>query len=205
MQKYMKGKFVFYGIPSPLRRQLQRPFVQSICSLHEAFQLASALWRKEEREFQYVACDVLKKAVKRDSATITEARDHLRSVEVLISTKSWWDTVDVLASTIAGSIVLCQDHAFRNSIARNWIEQPDMWLQRSALLLQLKYGKQTDESLLFELVLHLADSKEFFLRKGAGWALREFSRHHPSHVRRFLSTHHHRLSALTVREAGKYC
>ncbi|MEZ4918947.1 MAG: DNA alkylation repair protein [Saprospiraceae bacterium] len=51
----------------------------------------------------------------------------------------------------------------------------------------------------FEYILLVADSKEFFLQKGAGWALRQYSKTNPDAVREFVAAH--RLPALTRREA----
>ncbi|MBK7010252.1 MAG: DNA alkylation repair protein [Saprospiraceae bacterium] len=48
-----------------------------------------------------------------------------------------------------------------------------------------------------------ADSKEFFLRKGSGWALREFGKYAPLEVSTFVHNHEALLSNLTVREALK--
>jgi 3-methyladenine DNA glycosylase AlkD len=55
------------------------------------------------------------------------------------------------------------------------------------------------------LILRRASSKEFFIRKGAGWALRELSKRDPQNVRAFLDENSVRLSPLTIREGGKYC
>ena len=45
--------------------------------------------------------------------------------------------------------------------------------------------------------------REFFIRKGMGWALRERSYAAPDEVRRFCHEHAAQLSPLTVREALK--
>jgi len=50
-----------------------------------------------------------------------------------------------------------------------------------------------------------ADSTEFFVRKGAGWALREYSKIDPKIVRTFIDAHYDELSSLTVREGSRYC
>jgi 3-methyladenine DNA glycosylase AlkD len=59
--------------------------------------VASTLWELEHREYQYVAIDYLKKIPKK----IYEKDDYQR-IEELITTKSWWDRVDQIASNIAG-------------------------------------------------------------------------------------------------------
>jgi len=42
---------------------------------------------------------------------------------------------------------------------------------------------------------------EFFLRKGIGWALREYAKAEPREVIRYVRAHKDRLSPLTKREA----
>jgi 3-methyladenine DNA glycosylase AlkD len=47
-------------------------------------------------------------------------------------------------------------------------------------------------------------SKEFFLRKGIGWALRHFARTDPDWVRAYVAEHDAVLSPLSKREALKH-
>jgi 3-methyladenine DNA glycosylase AlkD len=67
------------------------------------------------------------------------------------------------------------------------------------MIFQLAYKQKTDAALLFEYVRRLSGSKEFFLQKGAGWALRQYSRTDPEAVRQFVESQ--RLAPLTRREA----
>ena len=82
------------------------------------------------------------------------------------------------------------------------MDSKNMWLQRAAILFQLKYKDKTDTDLLFKLIEETASSKEFFIRKAAGWALRELSKTNPGLVLEFVLSHN--LSGLTKREASKY-
>ena len=70
-----------------------------------------------------------------------------------------------------------------------------------ALIFQLKYKEKTDGVLLFNTVKRLAHSKEFFVQKGAGWALREYTRTNPESVVEFVKNTV--LPPLTRREALK--
>ncbi|MBK6965279.1 MAG: DNA alkylation repair protein [Bacteroidales bacterium] len=76
-----------------------------------------------------------------------------------------------------------------------------MWLQRTVLLFQLKYKRNTDQDLLYRYIKELNSSKEFFIRKAIGWALREYSKNNPSSVLEF--TANTELSPLSRREALK--
>jgi 3-methyladenine DNA glycosylase AlkD len=75
-------------------------------------------------------------------------------------------------------------------------------LQRTAIIHQLFYREETDEALLFDLIARTADSKEFFIRKAGGWALRQHAKVYPDHVKTFVQNH--TLSGLTIREAMKH-
>ncbi len=197
MQKYMKGLFSFYGISSPQRRQL----LKELILIHgkpdpiEVRKLAELLWAEEEREMQYAAMDLLGSIKKQ-----LEPND-LQLIEKLITTKSWWDTVDLLASHLAGTWLL-KFPENKQKILETWFASESMWLQRTVLIHQLLYKTNTNESILFDYITRLKDSKEFFIRKAIGWALRQYARSAPQSVRLFVETTN--LSSLSEREATKH-
>lgn len=122
-------------------------------------------------------------------------------MEELITSKSWWDTVDTLAQKAVGKIA----RSFPDVIEENiefWNDSDHLWLQRSAILFQLKYKEQTNEDLLYRYIITHSQSKEFFIQKAIGWALREYSKTNPDSVRQFMEKHP--LSKLSVREGSKY-
>jgi 3-methyladenine DNA glycosylase AlkD len=82
-----------------------------------------------------------------------------------------------------------------------WIEEPDLWLRRTAILHQLSYRERTDEARLFRYCLAQAADRDFFIRKAIGWALRQYSKTSEAAVRRFVTEHERELSPLSVREA----
>jgi 3-methyladenine DNA glycosylase AlkD len=55
---------------------------------------------------------------------------------------------------------------------------------------------------LFDYVKRLSGSKEFFIQKAAGWALRQYARTAPEAVRDFVQNTP--LAPLTKREAMKH-
>lgn len=197
MQKYMKDISSFYGISSPLRRQLLKELIviHGKPDATEVRELAELLWEEEEREMQYVAMDLLGSIKKHLEPT------DLQLIEKLITTKSWWDTVDLLASHLAGTWLLKFPDKKQN-ILKIWFESENMWLQRTVLIHQLLYKTSTNESILFLYIEKLKDSKEFFIRKAIGWALRQYARTAPQSVKLFVETT--RLSSLSVREATKH-
>ncbi len=192
MAAYMKGQFAFLGIRAPDRREAQREALGDwrAPSPDDLDAFARSCWARDEREFQYAACDTLVRHVKHLGP------DVLDLCEVLITTKSWWDTVDILASRVVGP------HAERSQIEQ-WLVSGDLWLERTAILHQLAYQDRTDADFLFRACLTHAGSTEFFHRKAIGWALRQYARVDPDGVRAFVADHAGELSGLSRREALK--
>jgi len=198
MAAYMRNLFPFLGIATPLRRRTVRAQLQQF-GCHNAQAVATSLWMLSDREFQYAACDVLSaKSVLRNLMP-----SDIQWLEDLVILKSWWDTVDCLAPNIVGNILFASRSELV-PIVNTWIESENIWLQRSAIIVQLGWKHDTNHRLLFHSILRRASSTEFFVQKGAGWALREYSKTEPLRVRLFIDAHPE-LSALTRREGGKYC
>jgi 3-methyladenine DNA glycosylase AlkD len=197
MQKYMKNHFPFLGIKTPLRRQLTRDFYKETGILKQALnlELVTQLWLKDEREYQYVAQDYLVKSIKKINCS------HLPFIEELITTKSWWDTVDVLSPHLVGNIAKVTPSTIEEKI-EGWGFGEHLWLKRSSILFQLKYKEETNETILYKYIKANANSKEFFIQKAIGWALREFSKTNPNSVRHFINET--TLPKLSVREGSKY-
>ncbi len=82
------------------------------------------------------------------------------------------------------------------------MDSGNMWLQRTALLFQLKYKKATDTKLLTDYILKLQGSKEFFINKAIGWILREYSKTESDWVIEFVKKH--QLAPLSHKEALKW-
>jgi 3-methyladenine DNA glycosylase AlkD len=193
MAAYMKHQFRYLGIATPARRAACAQLVRDFDG--DPLAAAKALWKREEREYQYVAADLLRRHAKRLDGSA------LPALEALVQTKSWWDSVDALAPTI-GEIV----YRDRTLVARmdELIEAENFWLRRIALLHQLGWGDETDQKRLFRYCLQCADEKEFFVRKAIGWALRQHARSAPDAVRAFVDKHRGKLSGLSAREATKH-
>ncbi|WP_102348709.1 DNA alkylation repair protein [Bacillus sp. Marseille-P3661] len=197
MKKYMKDLFPFLGIKTPARNELLKEFYRISGLLKDPFQadFVLELWDKEEREYQYAALDYIKRSLKKLD------KNHLSLMETLIMTKSWWDTVDMLAQHPVGKIASKFPEMIDEHI-ENWAYGKDMWLQRSAILFQLRYKEDTNELLLYRFIKLHAESKEFFIQKAMGWALREYSKTNSDSVKRFIETN--QLPNLTIREGSKY-
>ena len=197
MAKYMRNKFPFLGIKKPERTRLLRTFYSQTGMLKEPFEpdWVRKLWDQEEREYQLAALDYLERSLKKLDGT------HITLLEWLITTKSWWDTVDTLATKSVGAIAKRSPEVISENI-EGWAYGDHLWLRRSAILFQLKYKGDTNESLLYRYIEQNAESKEFFIQKAIGWVLREYSKTNPNSVRQFIQSHV--LAPLSVREGSKY-
>ncbi len=197
MTTYMKDKFPYYGIKSRERKFLQSEFLKTngLPDPDRLPELVQILWEKPHREIHYFTIDLIRKLVKKLDATF------LDTLEFLITNKSWWDTVDHLANPIGGPLL--NKFSFENPTRTDkWSESKDMWLQRSSIIYQLGYRTETNTELLKKYIEKHMHSKEFFLRKAIGWALRQCSKSNQSWVKEFVKTH--QLSGLSNREATKY-
>jgi len=198
MTTYLKDQFEFFGVQAGPRRQAQRGVVKELAdaSPEQLLAFADACWQRPQRELHYLACDSLRKY----SARLTA--DHLPAVETLITTNSWWDTVDSLAAYVVGAIV--GSDRSQVAVMDVWINDPNLWRARTAILHQLSYKESTDAERLFHYCRQRADDTEFFIRKALGWALRQYARVAPDEVRAFVTTHDKELSGLTKREAMRW-
>lgn len=198
MKRYLKGRFEFLGVTSPARRAAVADVITGArtWAADDLIDFAERCWARPEREFQYVGADVLK------SGHRSLRPGDLAALKHLVSTKSWWDTVDVLASWPVGSIV--SRHSGTGATMDEWIDDADFWVARAAILHQLRSKDQTDVDRLFRFALRRASDTEFFVRKAIGWSLRQYAHHDPDAVAQFVATHAGELSNLTHREATKH-
>lgn len=197
MAQYMKNHFEFFGIKSPLRKELQRQWFQKeFCQTPLNFiNLIDALWQQDKREFQYVALDIGKRYKK------LFLPEHIPTIQYWIETKSWWDTVDALASHFIGGTVY--NYPELKQLMDEWIDHNNMWIRRTALLHQLNFKSKTDSDRLFMYCEKRMHETEFFIRKAIGWALRQYSYVDADGVIDFVKQHESQLSTLSKTEALK--
>lgn len=122
--------------------------------------------------------------------------------EHLIVTGAWWDLVDEVAIRRVGPILRAHPGAV-GPVLRTWAADENMWRRRSAIIAQVTAKSATDSELLEACIEPSLASKEFFLRKGIGWALRDYAKTDPDWVRDYVARHEGQLSALSKREATR--
>ncbi len=196
MEAYMKNQFTFLGIKSPERKQISKEVMAEArkekCYDQNFFR---DLWEAEPRELQYVAQEYLYYTRK------WWPTDILHDIHYALTHKSWWDTVDYLASTVTGYLMLQPTDEHKAALTC-WVESEDMWLRRASIIYQLKYKEQTDTDFLTFAIEKNLGSREFFINKAIGWALRQYSKTDAEWVRNFIQSH--TLEPLSQREASKY-
>jgi len=197
MKKYMKDQFDFFGIGTPARRAMMSAHIREYgwpdwSSIEE---ITRSLWEMNERECQSTVIDLLNRMKKKLGP------DKLPLMEYLITTKSWWDTVDGVAGWLIGTILQRYPEHIKPLTTR-WMDSENIWLQRACLLFQLQYKKDTDLDLMYGFIGRLSDHKSFWIRKAIGWVLREYSKTDPQTVQQYVDAHPE-LSGLSKREALK--
>lgn len=197
MEKYLKNQFACLGIKTPVRNEIQKGWFKKVKNSDvNHWDLVYNLWAQEHREYLYIAIDHLKKT---SSKLIEKEDDQL--LEEIITTKSWWDTVDLIASNYVGKYFLKFPEQIEPVIGR-WRKSDNMWLNRTCLIFQLKYKEKLDFELLTGLIEEFKWNQEFFIQKAIGWSLRQHSKLAPEAVRNYLVESE--LKGLALREATKY-
>ena len=197
MRPYMRERFEYLGVGTPQRRAAIAAILRAVgpADAAELRKAAEGLWEMREREYQYVAADLL---IRYQGAL---SLDDLPWLLDLAQEKSWWDTVDCIVKVV-GKIVRRSGAAGRRAMDRA-VRAENFWVRRITMLHQLGLRGETDTARLFRYAELLAPEREFFIRKAIGWALRDYAWHDWRAVEKFLKSTSAPLSGLTVREASK--
>jgi DNA alkylation repair enzyme len=196
MSKYMQDKFRFLGVRGASRTKIYKKYFPEARKSKEIdWEFIENCWNKEEREFQYVVVYYLKAMQK------FLKREDISRLKYLIVTKSWWDTVDLLAKVV-GSLVICIEGY--DQIMLEWSKDNNMWLKRVAILYQLSLKEKVDEIILDKILVNNLGDIEFFINKAIGWALRDYSKYNPEWVKEFIRKNKDNMANLSIREASKY-
>ena len=200
-QAYMKSEMPFFGVGVPQCRRI----ANAVFRAHPlpdtgAWEAAILeLWRNAaHREERYAAVELL--LFRRYARWLEPARVPL--IEEMVVTGAWWDYVDAIAGRGVGTMLAAHPRPTK-AVLREWARDDDIWKRRTAILAQLKAKGATDTKLLADTIRPSIGEAAFFLRKGIGWALREYSKTDPGWVLEFVGAHPG-LSDLSRREALKH-
>lgn len=191
---YLRNQFSFYGMKTPVRRAIQKPFLAKtyLPPKENLENLIKILWNKPQREYHYFAQELTQKYEKQ-----FEEKDIIL-FEYMVTHNSWWDTVDFIAPKLIGEYFKLFPNQ-RDPYVKKWLASNDIWLQRSCVIFQLLSKEKMDAEFLAYVINSLLGSKEFFINKAIGWALRDYSRTNPEWVKHFAAKTD--LHALSRREA----
>lgn len=195
MKAYMKNHFEFFGVKATERRMIVKNFIIENGLPENKLEFITKCWSYPEREMQIAGMEILFKMKKKIKKTDVDL------LEFMIVNKSWWDSVDFIAANIVGHYFFTFPEEIKN-ITGKWSVSENIWLNRTCILFQLKYKEYTDFKLLQSFIHRHKYSKEFFLQKAIGWALRQYAKTSPKEVRAFVAETE--LKPLSRREALKH-
>ena len=196
MSKYMQDKFRFLGVRGATRTEIYKKYFPDARKTKTIdWDFVENCWNKEEREFQYVVVYYLKAMQK------FLKREDISKLKYLIVTKSWWDTVDLLAKVVGSLIIRIEGY---DQIMLEWSKDSNIWLRRVAILYQLSLKDKVDKQVLDKILVNNLGDSEFFINKAIGWALRDYSKYNPEWVREFIKKNKENMANLSIREASKY-
>jgi 3-methyladenine DNA glycosylase AlkD len=197
----MKSAMPFHGVDTEtLRAICRRVFAEHPVAGAAAWRRdVLTLWRGARfREERYAAIGLTGDRRARPFQTM----ESLPMYEEMIVTGAWWDFVDTLATKRLGEVLRNEPAPMRKAM-RAWSRSDDMWKRRSAILCQIAFKRETDLEFLFACIEPSLSSKEFFLRKAIGWALRSYAWTDEKPIVTYVEKNRARLSPLSVREALK--
>lgn len=191
---YLRDQFLFYGIKTPVRRSIQKPFLakEYLPPKENLEDLIKNLWNRPQREYHYFAQELTQKYVKQFE------ENDISLLEFMVTHNSWWDTVDFIAPKLIGEYFKIFPEK-RDPYVKKWLASNNMWLQRSCVIFQLLSKEKMDKGFLAYVINSLLGSDEFFINKAIGWALRDYSRTNPEWIMDFVGRTE--LHPLSEREA----
>lgn len=197
MAKYMKNHFAFYGIKTTERRLLFKEIWNANKDeiKNDVQNIATSLYTKKQRELHYCAIEIVIRECKGNYK-----KSDIHFIEKLLTTNSWWDSVDTISKYILGQYLLEFPDAVEDTIEK-FSNSDNLWLNRSAILFQLGFKEKTDFDLLKAICLQHENSTEFFIQKAIGWSLREYAKTNPHQVIDFVTNSN--LKPLSKKEAVK--
>ncbi|GHE02746.1 DNA alkylation repair enzyme [Defluviimonas sp. 20V17] len=200
---YHKARRRYLGVSVPQIDALARDWRQGP-DLGARLQLADALWRSDIHEARIAAARLLTQA---------RIRPDDRAAWDLVA--SWvpqfdaWAIADHVAK--AGERRLLADPARLDQV-ETWLEAPNMWQRRAALIFTLPWTKirnpKPEDLARRDRILgwaaRLAGGRDWFEQKAVAWWIRDLSRHDAPRARTFLDAHGGNLKGFARKEAAKY-
>ncbi len=201
MQAYMKSAMPYHGVPTPMLRKVCKEVFAGVHFKSAADWQAQVLdlWRGARfREERYAALHL----AGHKEARRFQTPAAMKMYEEIVVTGAWWDYVDDVASHRIGPILRDHPTPMRQKML-TWSKSNNLWKRRSSIICQLGFKQATDLDLLYACIEPSLGSREFFLQKAIGWALRQYAWTDAAEIKRYVRLNGSRLSALSRREALK--
>jgi 3-methyladenine DNA glycosylase AlkD len=197
-QKYMKSEMVFLGITAADLKKICSPFFKAHPPANnDEYRATIEYFFKKAKHRQDWYTAILYARHFKKFTTIENMDLYVHMVEI----GQWWDIVDEVATKLVGPTLLKVDVSQRRIILTSMINRSNMWVRRTALYANVPFKQQTDIEVLENLILQVAQEKEFFIRKAIGTVLRMYARTNPKWVQAFVHHHDLALSSLSKKEA----
>ena len=206
-QEYLKSEMPCCGVSVPDRRKIvQKLFAAAFMEGTDCGVLTAQTWQEAVafiwdnalyREERSAAIDLLRWKPCKSFLTV----EALPLVEKIIVEGAWWDLVDDAVHALGE--ILKSNPSEVKKILIFWSVDSDIWKRRAAIISQLQFKDDTDFDFMQSCIAPNLDHPDFFVRKGIGWALRDYAWHNPYAVQAFVDFNYDRLSPLSRREALK--
>ena len=184
MEQLMAYNHPFIGITNHLRlrilKYLYPDYEKEIKD--NLIETVHSLFEKNEREYHYIALDLLKKNI-----SSLYKIDYFFYIKDLITEKANWDTVDIIAKDILGKY-LSHFPELKQTMIHLLINSENIWKIRSAILFQIHYKEKTNKNLLFLICDKFIDTNNILIHNAIVWALREYSTYNPDVVAQYIAS-----------------
>lgn len=202
MQRYMKSALPYHGVPLPALRAICRDLFAKVHFVDRGDweRATRAIWSGAQYREEWYAALIL---TGHRAARPFQTPDALPLYEQLIVDGAWWDVVDDVAIHRVGPILRAFPELLKPTM-RKWANDPNLWKRRASIICQVGSKEASDFPLMQDCIAPSISSREFFLRKGIGWALREYAKVNPEAVIAYVHAHTGELSPLSKREALRH-
>ena len=202
MAAYHKAARAYLGVTVPQIDDLADRW-RAERTLADRLALAASFWETNIHEARVAAAKLLTQARIRPDQVAWEL------IVAWVPDFDAWAIADHVS--IAGQKRLVADPS-RLDTVEIWVQSPQMWTRRAALVMTLPWTKQNfpkpQDLAVRARVLgwcaSLADDRDWFIQNAIAWWLRDLSKHDASATLDFLDQHGDRLKPFARKEAARH-
>ncbi len=180
---FMKTQMPLLGLTVPQqRKRLKQGYSFSALPPVEQLPIWDHIWnRARTHEGRMQAGFFIEKAP-------LPVEDRFACVRNWATSVNCWDQSDTLSHVVSDAMEA--DQAATLPILENWLDDPNPWLRRQALVGLIYYARFRRNFPLAETVLHFVKERlvdeAYYVQKGLGWCLRECFLVYPDQTLEFL-------------------